>query len=315
MQQIVFDTATVQPADRLDWWATELDEKIGITTDRVGHGPFEGRLDILTLEPLTHLRFEARNTLAQRRRPQIRRIEWGRYFIYREMGEGGHFQIGERRFTTSPGDLLVYDGDGEFRAQAKSSYRHHIWIVPKAALDPHLPALPRPLAVHIPARSGMANLAVAYVDALGATLANLTETDAMSVADHLGRLIAMTCGGHASAGHVDALRHAKLAQAQRLIERHLASPELGPEWIAAAIGISVRQLHMLFQPTGESFSRHVRRRRLQECRATLESPLAERRSVTDIALGWGFASLPTFYRAFSAEFDAAPGDIRRMRAE
>lgn len=311
LQQIVFDTSAVRSADRFDWWATQMDEQIGMTTEPVEIGPFEGRASVLTLPPLTHLTFEVGNTLAVRRPRQIRRLEWGAYFIYREMGEGGRFEIGERRFVTNRGDLLIYDGDREFRGQAKVRYNHHLWIVPKSVLDPHLPVLPRPLAVHIPARSGIADLAVAYVDALAGTLAKMTEAEAAAVADHLGRLIAMACGGQAVGGHLDALRQAKLAQARRLVERHLASPELGPELVAAAIGISVRQLHMLFQPTGESFGRFVRRRRLQECKAALESPLGALRSVTDIAFGWGFASLPTFYRAFSTEFDAAPGDIRR----
>jgi AraC-like DNA-binding protein len=65
---------------------------------------------------------------------------------------------------------------------------------------------------------------------------------------------------------------------------------------AAALGISLRQLHMLFEPTGTSFARYVTQRRLQHCRAALTSPAA--RSVADIAFGWGFNSLATFYRAF-----------------
>ena len=69
-------------------------------------------------------------------------------------------------------------------------------------------------------------------------------------------------------------------------------------------------LHQLFEPSGTSFARYVMRQRLAECRAALAGPAGRRRSVADIALGWGFNSLPTFYRAFRREFGATPNEVR-----
>jgi AraC-like DNA-binding protein len=308
----LFDTAHFRPADRFDWWAAAMEENIGIATAQPESGTFEGRLGVLSFSSLTYLDFKARNVIASRQALQIRRLEWGQYFIYREMGTGGYFEIGGRRFVTRPGDLLIYDGDGPFRAEAKLAYRHEIWVLPKATLDPHLPPLPRPLAIHVPASAGIADLAVAYIDALSGVLSSLDEVQAALIADHLGRLIAITCGCAAD-GHRTAIEEAKLAQAQRYVSDHLTHPGLGPDATAAALGISVRRLQLVFQQTGETFSHYVRRRRLQEIRATLENPLFADRSITDIALGWGFASLPTFYRAFATEYGAAPGDIRQAR--
>ena len=50
-------------------------------------------------------------------------------------------------------------------------------------------------------------------------------------------------------------------------------------------------------------------RRLEECRAALMNPVGDR-SVTDIALAWGFGSLPTFNRTFRRAFGATPGEFR-----
>ena len=78
--------------------------------------------------------------------------------------------------------------------------------------------------------------------------------------------------------------------------------------MAAALGISVRTLHLAFEPTGVSFARHVLHRRLEECRAAL---LADRtRPVIDIAFAWGFSGLSSFYRAFQTAFDLSPGELR-----
>ena len=69
--------------------------------------------------------------------------------------------------------------------------------------------------------------------------------------------------------------------------------------------------HLLFEPTGGSFARHVLRRRLEECRTVLLR--CPTRPVTDIAFGWGFRNLSTFYRAFKAAFGMTPGDLRATR--
>lgn len=67
-------------------------------------------------------------------------------------------------------------------------------------------------------------------------------------------------------------------------------------------------MHLLFEPTGVSFGRHVLRRRLEECRAALLADHA--RAVSDIAFAWGFGSLSSFYRAFQAAFGVSPGALR-----
>ena len=80
--------------------------------------------------------------------------------------------------------------------------------------------------------------------------------------------------------------------------------------VASVLGISVRALHLLFEPSASSFARHVMRRRVEECRIALSGPFGHRRSVAEIAFGWGFNSLPTFYRAFQRELGMAPGEVR-----
>jgi AraC-like DNA-binding protein len=106
------------------------------------------------------------------------------------------------------------------------------------------------------------------------------------------------------------LRAARLEAAKLHIDQHLAEPGLTPPSTAAALGISLRQLHLLLEPTGTSFAQYVAQRRLQQCRDALASPTGMGRSVADIAFGWGFNSLATFYRAFEREFGLPPAALR-----
>jgi AraC-like DNA-binding protein len=80
--------------------------------------------------------------------------------------------------------------------------------------------------------------------------------------------------------------------------------------VASALGVSLRSLHVAFEPAGTTVTNYIRRRRLDECRAALLNDPS--RPVTDIAFAWGFGSLSGFYRAFRAAFDATPGDLRAV---
>jgi AraC-like DNA-binding protein len=93
----------------------------------------------------------------------------------------------------------------------------------------------------------------------------------------------------------------------------LADPGLTPEKAAAALKMSVRQLHLLFEPSGTSFAQHVLQRRLEECRAALLNPVGGR-SVAEIAFAWGFNSLATFHRNFREAFGITPGEVRGAAA-
>ena len=77
--------------------------------------------------------------------------------------------------------------------------------------------------------------------------------------------------------------------------------------------ISVRQLHLLFEPTATSFARYVLARRLE--RACLLLVQVPRRSVTDVAFAAGFESLSTFYRTFRAAYGISPDDFRQCSTE
>jgi AraC-like DNA-binding protein len=52
---------------------------------------------------------------------------------------------------------------------------------------------------------------------------------------------------------------------------------------------------------------------LDECKAALHNPVGDR-SITDIALAWGFYSLATIHRNFRQAFSVTPGELRGSAA-
>lgn len=123
--------------------------------------------------------------------------------------------------------------------------------------------------------------------------------------------LALLARGHAKPGSPEsriALRSGYFHASRRFIADRLHDQALSPETVAGALSISVRQLHLLFEPTGSSFSRTVTAMRLDAARRRLVS--APEATITQIAFASGFDSLATFYRVFRRAFGMTPGEVR-----
>ena len=106
----------------------------------------------------------------------------------------------------------------------------------------------------------------------------------------------------------------KAALRQQLVEamaERFADPTISPAAFARLLGISSRQVHVLLEETGRTYSEHIRELRLQAARRMLESPRHLTWRVIDIALAAGFSDLSYFNRRFRARFGDTPQAFRR----
>lgn len=87
------------------------------------------------------------------------------------------------------------------------------------------------------------------------------------------------------------------------IRQHLAEPGLAAPRIAAALGISVRQLNRVM----DNPSRYILEQRLLRAHQDLANP----GTIANVAHRWGFASQAHFTRVFRQRFGYTPGEARR----
>ncbi len=211
-----------------------------------------------------------------------------------------------------PGDFCVSASEWLFDEQSAGAAAFQLLVVPREALAPLVAGgrIPRPFRA--PAASPVAALLGASLDAAGAQAPLLPDALVEAVLRNVCGLVALVCETSEEVVEPgrDKAKAALLAEVKRHIDRHLADPDLSPASVADAVGLSVRQLHRLFEPTGTSFARYVLRQRLIRCRESIAGATGTGRSVVDIAFGWGFCSMATFYRAFASEFGARPGALR-----
>jgi AraC-like DNA-binding protein len=132
------------------------------------------------------------------------------------------------------------------------------------------------------------------------------------VADHIRALTALAIGtdpASALAGR-PSLRAARLTTVKADIDQHLTDPGLAAATVAARHGISVRQLHRLFELDGRTYSRYVLDRRLQLVRQRLRHPRYAGESITSLAAGAGFADPSYFNRTFRRRYGTTPSEVR-----
>jgi len=211
-----------------------------------------------------------------------------------------------------PGDFCVSATEWQFDAESKGPASFDMLVIPQAALAPLLTGgrLQRPF--RLSGGSPLGSLLGAAIAAANAQAPMLPNELGEAVLRNLCGLVALTCGAsdEGTARARDSLHAARLAAVKRYVDLNLSDPNLTPASTAAALGISARQLHRLFEQSDISFARYVSRQRLLRCRDTIAGATGTGRSVVDIAFGWGFNSMATFYRSFVSEFGSPPAMMR-----
>jgi AraC-like DNA-binding protein len=301
-------------ADRFAYWREQWCQSTAGVTGELAPGErngFYARATMWTAPCVIRMRLETGPFRVSRGMPEISRHSLENWIcLYQELSDGAAFQHARNEFTTRRDDLLLTDPTIPICSRPRSVHDYRRWMLPRAWIEPHLPAGRGPLSVQLAGSHGINGLVQAYLHALNNAIDECDSAQLPGVIDNFCRLLALACGGGPGDQRA-ATRAAKLQQVKDYIALHLSEPDLAPARVAAAMKISVRQLHLLFEPTGTSFSEHVQGRRLKECRAILEGPSSRARSITDIAYAWGFNNLASFYRTFRREFGVSPGELRR----
>ncbi|MGY0020502.1 helix-turn-helix domain-containing protein [Streptomyces sp. cg35] len=139
-------------------------------------------------------------------------------------------------------------------------------------------------------------------DALAAATVHLTRALIVSVAgrDRLRRAVA---------------EETLFTRILAYVRAHLREPDLAPQRIAWAHGISVRTLYRLCEQEGLSLESWIIQRRLEGARADLASPGQAHRTIGAIARSWGFVHPAHFTRRFHRAYGSTPSQWRHGSAK
>lgn len=311
---MVISTDDIPEPDRFAYWHDAIGEQFLSIGGERGEGsavPFSARTVGFISDSFRITRTSADNHMVVRGRRHIARRSWGDYFLLARQGSAGAwYEHDKREFVARAGDFVVCDPDVPFATRPLLRLDHVVCMLPRRLLEPHVAAARRSSHLVLPGNTGPASILSAYLDGIIQSADALEGQMIDLIADNFCRLVAIAFGSPTDE-HGESLRAARLEEAKRHIHLHLREPSLSPDTAAAALRISVRQLHLLFESSGSSFMQYVTQRRLEECRAALLNPVGDR-SVTDIAFAWGFNSLRAFQRNFRQAFGVTAGELRKQ---
>jgi AraC-like DNA-binding protein len=169
----------------------------------------------------------------------------------------------------------------------------------------------------LPVSPGAGRLLKSFVET------GLSEGAALSAAQAkgLGRMIVDAVADIILNSPTIELEHARIAQssftrvqetAKQFIQRNLAVPQLDCAMVADHCQVSRTYLHAAFADARLSVAAYIREMRLTRCWEMLRNPALSRRSITDIALIWGFDDLGTFGRAYRRRYGISPRQDRQI---
>ncbi len=218
---------------------------------------------------------------------------------YVMLGAAGVVESGGRRRVMRHGEAVAFDADRPFDREFSRGVGEFAIKVSRSELRNVLG-----IDVRVEPRAG----SDLVTHALTRTAATLIRTAGIVPVDELAtlELVGLQIGGDATPPDV---RHRVAARAY--IEAHLCDNRLSASGVAAAIGISDRQLSRVFAATGTSVPRHILGRRLELARSLLLGPASV--STADVARAVGVASRGHFSQAFRERFGVTAGEVRRSR--
>ncbi|QNT69401.1 helix-turn-helix domain-containing protein [Defluviicoccus vanus] len=226
-------------------------------------------------------------------------------------------QVAGSRVPLAAGDVLLIDTNAAARLKAFGRSRQLCLALPYPPSRQHLSTRDPPPAGAIRGGSGIGVALRSLLLAMRSITGILTVREQQGLHAAVLDLALTALGAEAARGQepvpyrLEAPR--QLAPLQDTIEHWLADPSLCPARVAAAHGISTRQLHRLFRQVGTSFSEFVRHRRLEHCRDDLADPGLRGLPMTEIAFRWGFSDSSHFSRCFRAAYGCTARDFRAGR--
>jgi AraC-like DNA-binding protein len=211
-----------------------------------------------------------------------------------------------------PGRLYLLNNAVPYRTAPRGEWRTFSLALPPAALRRRAPRLEPFYAIPLGDGSPQGDLLAAFAEHFATGLAAWDEAEFAELADRLIDLVALMVLRPNRPQREEGAAHALWRErALRHIRAHLGDPELRPEAVARACGISLSYLNQVFRAAGMGIEETIFAERLERSRAMLADPRHAHLGVTAIAYATGFSHPSHFSRAFRRRFGVAPSELRR----
>jgi AraC-like DNA-binding protein len=310
------DTDEVSARDRIPFWNDWINSLFqGLQSDLYGDTEFDGRLASAHAGDVILTRLESNRHRVMRSRSQVRGSEVGYLKIVAPFyGSAGVEQKG-REAWVSPGEWSIYDTTDTYAVSNPSRVEHLIVMVPKAHLAERGLVIDELMARRLGGCGGIARVALETMRSAWRELPCMTPDAARSTGDVITQCVHLSLLDLAGRGTAVTQRENLRERIKQHVMRHLADADLSVEQIARALNVSRRHLYNAFADEPDGVAGFLLARRIQACRLAFDDPKLADRSITEIALAFGFSNPAHFSRVFRNHSGVSPSAYRQALAQ
>lgn len=209
-----------------------------------------------------------------------------------------------REIDLGPGDLLLWDSTRPIDFAIGQALRKVTLLLPQRQVVAIVPDAHDRVGQPVSGVHGPGAVFASHVRMLATEYSGVPAAQRATLEAATFDLLSVAWSSVRPAAGEDPLEHLKAA-----ILSQLGDPDLSPARVAAQQGLSLRQLHRIFEAAETTVSRWIWQQRLERCRADLRTH--PHLPILAIAFRWGFSDAAHFSRAFRQRFGVSARDWRR----
>jgi AraC-like DNA-binding protein len=273
---------------------------------------FRGRLDICPLGVIDLTQIRSSSVLYRRTPNHVRDEQESALLITVPSQSEIEFRQFSRQAKCGPGSFVIERSDAPYEFTQKQGDVMTVVRVPYVHLAARIGNLHRFVALTVDARQGVASYFLSSLRHAAHHLPLLDDTARDAVGSHLLELlsIAMTEDERFLDSKNSTTQVAHLHRAEDYIRRNLRDPDLSPQKVAEACGLSLRYLQRIFCDAQQTVSGYIRDCRLARCHEDLKRA-GPRETIAVIAYRWGFADQAQFGRHYRDHYGCSPRQTRK----
>ncbi len=248
-----------------------------------------------------------------RRTPRLISEADNSYFQVAVVTNGiGRISQDDRQAVLQPGDCVLYETTRPFQWLFDSDW--NVWVFSLPTESVRLSDSERRLisARRLDGTVGLTGIVSRFLLDLARHSEDLPAEQSERVLAHASDLVVTLLSDRLdnSTQVRGAVQRSLMLRIKDYIHQRLPDPTLGPAEIAAAVNISTRYLHKLFEVEHDTVSLYIKGLRLDRARRDLLDPRLAARPISTIAYACGFGDLSGFNRAFKQAYAVSPKELR-----
>lgn len=309
----LFDTRGQPDRDRMEFWVdTVCREILPVQIDPRNDAQPRAAMQCTNIGPIGLRKVVGGDHVYVRGTRDVQRGDPDTVQIGMPMHGGSLLIQDDREAVLQAGDIVVYDSARPFTLVMENRFNWQVFLIPKEKLGKSDTELTTITARPLDATNGPVALVAHFLNDLASHIDTVDGTPSAAAigettSDLITTLINEQLGHQWQPTGADAvLREQALLH---LMDRH-GDPQLSPTMIAAALCVSVRRLHQVFESTEFTVMDRLRAIRLESIHRDLADPRLAAIPISRLSARHGLPNPTVFGRQFRSVYGESPRSFR-----